>query len=63
MHLDQKTKVPFQIMLQRLGLYQFLRSLAVGLVHCLAGSAAALERIPIAVSYIDVGFSDQAEMM
>jgi high-affinity nickel-transport protein len=40
MHLDQKPKGPFQIMLQRLGLYQFFRPLAVGLVHGLAGSAA-----------------------
>jgi high-affinity nickel-transport protein len=40
MHLDQKIKGPFQIALQRLGLYQFLRPLAVGLVHGLAGSAA-----------------------
>jgi len=39
-HLDQKPRGPFQIALQRLGLYQFLRPLAVGLVHGLAGSAA-----------------------
>jgi len=40
MHLDQKPRGPFQIALQRLGLYQLLRPLAVGLVHGLAGSAA-----------------------
>jgi hypothetical protein len=40
MHLDQKSKGPFRIALQRLGLYQFLRPLVVGLVHGLAGSAA-----------------------
>jgi high-affinity nickel-transport protein len=40
MHLDQKPRGPLQIALQRLGLYQFLRPLAVGLVHGLAGSAA-----------------------
>lgn len=40
MHLDQKPRGPFQIALRRLGLYQFLRPLAVGLVHGLAGSAA-----------------------
>jgi high-affinity nickel-transport protein len=40
MHLDQKPRGLFQIALQRLGLYQFLRPLAVGLVHGLAGSAA-----------------------
>jgi len=40
MHLDQRPKGSFQIALQRLGLYQFLRPLAVGLVHGLAGSAA-----------------------
>jgi high-affinity nickel-transport protein len=39
-HLDQKPRGPFQIALQRLGLYQFLRPLAVGLMHGLAGSAA-----------------------
>ena len=40
MHLDQKSRGPFQIALQQLGLYQFLRPLAVGLVHGLAGSAS-----------------------
>ena len=40
MHLDQKPRGAFQIGLQRLGLYQFLRPLAVGLIHGLAGSAA-----------------------
>jgi hypothetical protein len=40
MHLDQKPRGPFQIALHRLGLYQFIRPLAVGLVHGLAGSAA-----------------------
>ena len=40
MHLDQKPRGPFQIVLQRLGLYQVVRPLAVGLVHGLAGSAA-----------------------
>jgi len=40
MHLDEKPRGFFQIALQRLGLYQLLRPLAVGLVHGLAGSAA-----------------------
>jgi high-affinity nickel-transport protein len=40
MHLDQKPRGLFQRALQRLGLYQFLRPLAVGLAHGLAGSAA-----------------------
>jgi ABC-type nickel/cobalt efflux system permease component RcnA len=40
MHLDEKPRGTFQSVLQRLGLYQFLRPLAVGLVHGLAGSAA-----------------------
>jgi hypothetical protein len=40
MHLDEKPRGAFQSVLQRLGLYQFLRPLAVGLVHGLAGSAA-----------------------
>lgn len=40
MHLDRKPRGPFQNTLQRLGLYQFIRPLAVGLVHGLAGSAA-----------------------
>jgi hypothetical protein len=39
-HLDDKPKGAFQNALQRLGLYQALRPLAVGLVHGLAGSAA-----------------------
>lgn len=39
-HLDQKPAGSFQIALQRLGLYQLVRPLAVGLVHGLAGSAA-----------------------
>jgi high-affinity nickel-transport protein len=37
---DQKPLNAFQRMLQKLGLYQFLRPLAIGLVHGLAGSAA-----------------------
>ena len=37
---DPKARGFFQSLLQRLGLYQFLRPLAVGLVHGLAGSAA-----------------------
>jgi ABC-type nickel/cobalt efflux system permease component RcnA len=48
MHLDPESNLGaghrrrnlFQGMLQKLGLYQFLRPLAVGLVHGLAGSAA-----------------------
>jgi len=40
MHLDPRLRGSFQIALRRLGLYQFLRPLAVGLVHGLAGSAA-----------------------
>ena len=40
MHLDQKPIGSLQNALQQLGLYQFLRPLAVGLVHGLAGSAA-----------------------
>src|SRR6201985_1970750 len=40
MHLARRLRGPFQTALQRLGLYQFLRPLAVGLVHGLAGSAA-----------------------
>ncbi len=40
MHLDPKPKSAFQDALQRLGLYQILRPLAVGIVHGLAGSAA-----------------------
>ena len=37
---DAKARGFFPSLLQRLGLYQFLRPLAVGLVHGLAGSAA-----------------------
>jgi high-affinity nickel-transport protein len=37
---DQQPRGLFQNVLRRLGLYQFLRPLAVGLVHGLAGSAA-----------------------
>jgi ABC-type nickel/cobalt efflux system permease component RcnA len=37
---DQKPRGIFQNVFQKLGLYQFLRPLAVGLVHGLAGSAA-----------------------
>ncbi|HEY3987664.1 MAG TPA: high-affinity nickel-transport family protein [Acidobacteriaceae bacterium] len=37
---DQKPRGVFQRALEKLGLYQFLRPLAVGLVHGLAGSAA-----------------------
>jgi ABC-type nickel/cobalt efflux system permease component RcnA len=40
MHAGQMPRSVFQRLLQRLGLYQFLRPLAVGLVHGLAGSAA-----------------------
>jgi high-affinity nickel permease len=40
MHLDQPPDRPFQKALQRLGLYQLLRPLFVGIVHGLAGSAA-----------------------
>jgi high-affinity nickel-transport protein len=40
MHLDEKPRGLFQTALQRIGLYQLLRPLAVGLVHGLAGSAA-----------------------
>jgi high-affinity nickel-transport protein len=36
----RQTRNLFQRMLQKLGLYQFLRPLAIGLVHGLAGSAA-----------------------
>jgi high-affinity nickel-transport protein len=39
-NMDQKPRDVFQNVLQKLGLYQFLRPLAVGLVHGLAGSAA-----------------------
>jgi high-affinity nickel-transport protein len=40
MHLDQEPRRSRQNALQRLGLYQFLRPLAVGLVQGLAESAA-----------------------
>src|SRR6202167_6645 len=40
LHLDQKSVGGFQNALARLGLYQLLRPLAVGIVHGLAGSAA-----------------------
>ncbi len=39
-HLEQKPEGPFAKALQRIGLYQLLRPLAVGIVHGLAGSAA-----------------------
>ena len=39
-HLEQKPEGPFPKALQRIGLYQLLRPLAVGIVHGLAGSAA-----------------------
>jgi high-affinity nickel-transport protein len=38
--LEEKPQGPLQQVLQRLGLYQLLRPLAVGIVHGLAGSAA-----------------------
>jgi len=38
--LEEKPQGPAQQLLQRLGLYQLLRPLAVGIVHGLAGSAA-----------------------
>ncbi len=40
LHLDEKPHGPMQRFLQRVGLYQLLRPLAVGIVHGLAGSAA-----------------------
>lgn len=40
MHLDREPKGMFHKVLARIGLYQLLRPLAVGLVHGLAGSAA-----------------------
>jgi ABC-type nickel/cobalt efflux system permease component RcnA len=40
LHLEQKPEGPFQNVLERVGLYQLLRPLAVGIVHGLAGSAA-----------------------
>jgi hypothetical protein len=39
-HLEQKPESAFQKALSRVGLYQLLRPLAVGIVHGLAGSAA-----------------------
>lgn len=39
-HLNQKPEGALQVALQRFGVYQLLRPLAVGLVHGLAGSAA-----------------------
>ena len=38
--LDEKPRGPMQQLLERVGLYQLLRPLAVGIVHGLAGSAA-----------------------
>lgn len=40
LHLEQKPQGSFQNALARVGLYQLLRPLAVGIVHGLAGSAA-----------------------
>jgi ABC-type nickel/cobalt efflux system permease component RcnA len=40
LHLEQKPESAFQKALARVGLYQLLRPLAVGIVHGLAGSAA-----------------------
>ena len=40
MHLDGQPQGAFQAALARMGLYQLLRPLAVGIVHGLAGSAA-----------------------
>jgi ABC-type nickel/cobalt efflux system permease component RcnA len=40
LHLDQEPRGAWQKTLARVGLYQLLRPLAVGLVHGLAGSAA-----------------------
>jgi high-affinity nickel-transport protein len=40
LHLDDHPHGPVQRFLQRVGLYQLLRPLAVGIVHGLAGSAA-----------------------
>jgi high-affinity nickel permease len=39
-HLEQKPHGMFETALERVGLYQILRPLAVGIVHGLAGSAA-----------------------
>lgn len=38
--LDRRPRTPVQVALERFGLYQLLRPLAVGFVHGLAGSAA-----------------------
>jgi ABC-type nickel/cobalt efflux system permease component RcnA len=38
--LEEKPQGPVQVLLERVGLYQLLRPLAVGIVHGLAGSAA-----------------------
>jgi ABC-type nickel/cobalt efflux system permease component RcnA len=40
LHLDQEPEGAFQRALARIGLYQLLRPLAIGIVHGLAGSAA-----------------------
>lgn len=40
LHLEQKAEGGWQQVLDRIGLYQLLRPLAVGIVHGLAGSAA-----------------------
>jgi ABC-type nickel/cobalt efflux system permease component RcnA len=40
LHLDQEPQSAFQRALARVGLYQLLRPLAIGIVHGLAGSAA-----------------------
>jgi ABC-type nickel/cobalt efflux system permease component RcnA len=40
MHLDQPAESSIQMLMQRIGMYQFLRPLAIGIVHGLAGSAA-----------------------
>jgi hypothetical protein len=40
LHLEQKPEGAFQKALARIGMYQFVRPLAVGIVHGLAGSAA-----------------------
>ena len=40
LHLEQRPQSRFQKALARIGLYQLLRPLAVGIVHGLAGSAA-----------------------
>ncbi len=40
LHLDQRPQGAFQNVLAKVGLYQLLRPLAIGIVHGLAGSAA-----------------------